>query len=221
MEYRREATSSAGFVQQLAVGYLARGYYYYVQGKVPVGKDPRAVDEKLIAKYGVTASKGARFRRKALGYANVQYIRYKRDFVLVATEGYHESLHLEASNLRDARLMPIRIFGYAISYRNGRVSVRIEKRLYLQIKARMTELAVHRKRDWIENALSSLRFEPYAPVRSQLHCILRAVNKRRAKAQFEPVRASCIRTMRRIVLPFDRHECCQTRVSARLALLGR
>ena len=51
--YRYEAQSIEGFVQQLAVQYVARGYWFYVSGIVPEGKDSRAVAEKLIAKYNI------------------------------------------------------------------------------------------------------------------------------------------------------------------------
>src|SRR6187399_954067 len=68
MQYRCSATSVQGFIQQLAVGYIARGYYFYVVGRVPEGRDPQRLDEKLIAKYDVSASKGKRARRKALGF---------------------------------------------------------------------------------------------------------------------------------------------------------
>ena len=52
MKYRAEATTLEGFIQQLAVGYVCRGYRFYFQGLIPAGKDPRAVDAKLIARYG-------------------------------------------------------------------------------------------------------------------------------------------------------------------------
>ena len=103
MEYRCEATSVEGFVQQLAVGYMARGYYFYVQGEVPEGKDLRRLDEKLISKYGVALGKGARCRRKALGMANVQYLRYGKTFILIATPGRHEFFLEESGQVRDAR----------------------------------------------------------------------------------------------------------------------
>ena len=48
MEYRCEATSVAGFVQQLAVAYVGRGYIFYVTGEIPEKKDPRVVDAKLV-----------------------------------------------------------------------------------------------------------------------------------------------------------------------------
>lgn len=187
MRYRCEATSVEGFIQQLAVGYVARGYVFYVLGQVPDGKDPRLIDEKLIARYGISASKGARARRKALGFANVQYLRYKNRFVLMATPGKHEFFLLEAGQVQDAREIPIKLFGYAVSFRNGHPHVRIEHERYLELKALFADLAVHRKRESIEREIQGLRFQPYAPIRSQLHCILREVNRRRKTAHFEEI----------------------------------
>ena len=47
-----EAVSVEGFVQQLAVGYVQHGHWFYVTGDVPERKGPRAVDAKLIELYG-------------------------------------------------------------------------------------------------------------------------------------------------------------------------
>ena len=68
--YRCDATSLAGFIQQIAVSYVANGYYFNVLGLVPEGKDPRAVDRKLIARYGIDCSKFVRARGKQAGRAN-------------------------------------------------------------------------------------------------------------------------------------------------------
>src|SRR4051794_28376661 len=203
MEYRCEATSVAGFIQQLAVGYVARGYVFYVTGRIPDGKDPQLLDEKLIRKYGITPSKGARARRKALGLANVQYLRFKDRFVLLATKGQHGFFIEEAGQVQDAREIPIKLFGYAVSSRGGHPHVRIEQERYLELKAWFGELAVHRRRESIEQEFKALEVEPYAPVRSQLHCILREVNRRRKTAQFEPVPRSSIQTRRRMLLPLE------------------
>ena len=200
--YRCEATTIQGFIQQLAVGYVGRGYFFYVLGRIPEGKDPRRIDEKLITKYGVDISKAARSRRKALGYANVQYLRYREHFVIAATPGKHEFFLEEAGQLRDAREVPIKLFDYAISYRAGHPHVRIEQGRYLELKSYFSDIAVHRSKSNLEHNLGILRFEPYAPVRSQLHCILREVNRRRKLAQFELLDSSCLRTRRRIVRPF-------------------
>ena len=44
--YRFEATTPEGFLQQLTANYLAHGYFFFVAGWVPEGKDPHSVDAK-------------------------------------------------------------------------------------------------------------------------------------------------------------------------------
>ena len=204
MEYRCEATSVAGFVQQLAVSYIGRGYFFYVRGEIPEKKDPQVVDENIIEKYGIAIGKTARARRKASGFANIQYLRYERSFLLLATHGKHPFFDKEGSLVWDARKCPIKFGGYAVSFRCGHPHVRIEQRQYLELKAFFADVAVHRKVEWIRATLSGLPFEPYAPVRAQLHCILREINRRRGLAGYEPVPASCIRVRRRVVRPFEK-----------------
>jgi hypothetical protein len=58
-------------------------------GVIPPGKVPARADEKLIAKYGIGVSRTSRARRKAVGIANVHYLRYRRRFLLLATHGFH------------------------------------------------------------------------------------------------------------------------------------
>ena len=53
MSYRFVATSVAGFVQQLAVAYLTKGYYFYVTGLIPPHKDPVKTDRKILEAYGI------------------------------------------------------------------------------------------------------------------------------------------------------------------------
>ena len=162
------------------------------------------IDEKLIEKYGISIGKASRARRKALGFANAQYLRFRERFVIVATPGEHDFFVHEAGQIRDAGEMPLKIFGYAVSFRNGHPHVRIEQHRYLELKAYLVDFAVHRARDWLEGQFRSLWYEPYAPVRSQLHCILREMNRRRKLAHFDPLAASCIRVRRRIVRPFEK-----------------
>ena len=103
MAYRCVATSVAGFVQQQAVAYVANGYWFYVTGRVPDHKDPATVDVKIIRQYGIAISKWTRTRRKRAGQANVQYLRYDRFFVILATHGTHPFFAAEAGRLRDIR----------------------------------------------------------------------------------------------------------------------
>ena len=207
--YRWEATSIEGFVQQLAVSYLSHGYYFYVTGVVPARKDPAAVDRKLLEKYGVVMSKWARARRKAAGLANVHYLRHERFWVLLASRGQGH-LFFDEEPFLDARERPVKFASYAISLRRwearGRyvAHVGIERGSYLELKAHLEDLAVHRSRETLERIFRRLPFEPYAPVRRQLVTLLNRVNARRKVAGFELLDSSCLRLRRRVVRPFDR-----------------
>jgi hypothetical protein len=203
MDYRCEATSVAGFVQQLAVAYVGHGYFFYVTGEIPERKDPRGVDARIIEKYGIAIGKASRARRKAAGFANLQYLRFQRSFVLLATRGQHRFFQEEQKFIRDVRESPIKFAGYAVSYRNGHPHARIEQRQYLELKAFFSDVATHRSREWFEEQFKRLPFEPYAPVRGQLHGILREINRRREVARFEVVSPSALRVRRRVVKPFE------------------
>ena len=169
--YRYEATTIEGFVQQLAVQYVARGYWFYVSGIVPEGKDSSAVAEKLIAKYNIGVSKFVRARRKLTGAANLQLILHGRIFLLLATHGEHSFFEEERTRIRDCREAPIKFASYSIGFQGGHVQVRIERETEKELKAFFKERAL-----WSEETLarlfSQLPFEPYAPVRRQFLVML-------------------------------------------------
>lgn len=201
--YRCVATSVEGFIQQLAVSYIANGYYFYVQGRIPEGKDPAAVDGKLVRGYSVGISKWARARRKLAGTASMQYLRHDRVFVLLATHGEHVFFEREKGQVRDCRRRPIKYAGYSVSYRGGHAHVRIEQNEYNRLKSYLLEVGLHRRTDLVAEVLRRLPFEPYAPVRRQLLNILRAVNRLRKLRGFEPVPFDALRLKRRVVRPFE------------------
>lgn len=203
MHYRCEATSLDGFVQQLAACYLPHGYTRYVTGVVPPEKDARAVDEKLVTKYGVDLSRWQRARRKRAGWANLHYLRFDRFWVLLATEGEHRFFIEEAKNLRDVREEPIKVGGYSVRVREGHSHVRIEEGEFKRLRAWLLELAAHRSAAEIGRAFWCVPWEPYAPVRSQLFGTLAAVNERRKRAGYALVPASAIRRRRHLVRPFE------------------
>lgn len=192
-----------GFIQQLAVSYIANGYYFYVQGRIPEGKDPAAVDGKLVRGYSVGISKWARARRKLAGAASMQYLRHERFFVLLATHGKHVFFEREKGQVRDCRRSPIKYAGYSMSYRGGHPHVRIEQGEYKRLKAYLLELGQHRRAEAVSEALRHLPFEPYAPVRRQLLNIVRAVNRLRRLRGFEPLPFEALRLRRRVVRPFE------------------
>ena len=220
MEYRCVATSVAGFVQQLVSCYLPHGYWFYVSGVIPPGKDPADIDEKLLAKYGIGVSRSSRARRKAVGIANVHYVRYHRRFLLLATHGFHPFYDDEARSIRDVRRIPIRFEGYSISVAKGgyqkkpkegglpvrdakwRVRVQIDSEMFKGLKAYFEDIAPYRTTRQLAIELADLPFEPYAPVRRQLLNLVRYINRRRESANLAPLSFSALRYRRRIVRPF-------------------
>lgn len=214
MQYRSEVVSVAGFVQQIACSYLRHGYWFYVTGRIPAGKDAQGVDRKLVQKYGIGVSESTRARRKQAGQANLQYLRHDRCFAIFATKGQHRFFDEEAANVRDARRVPLRYSGYAISYRRGgrtqngafdhrwHSHVEIERHVFLGIRAYLLELAVHRSVEKLAMEFYELPFEPYAPIRRQLLTLLRSVNRVRKQAGFRPVPVEVLPLRRRIVKPF-------------------
>ena len=203
--YRCVTQSVEAFVQQLAVAYISRGYWFYVTGRVPDRKNPALIDAKLIQRYGIATSKWQRARRKRAGVANLQYLRYDRFFVLLATHGTQRFFQDEP--FRDIREDPIAFHGYSIGCGKGvdgrwHASVRIHAEEYRNLKAYFLSLSIRRPVEALAKELGDIRFAPFARVRRQTLNILRAVNRARATAGLEPVPAGALRFRRKPVKVF-------------------
>lgn len=221
MEYRYEVTSEVGYLQRVATHLLPKGYYFFVQGVVPQGKSPEALDSKLLRKYDVAKSEGARRWRKSQGLGNVQYVRYQRSWILMATHGDHPIWEGEGANLKDVRRAPIRIGDYSLYVKRGnylkksspedaatpdgrwRVRVLIAREPYRELCAHFLSIACHRRVEALADELFSLPYVPYAPVRKQLLKLLRLINAKRQTAGFAKVPVSCLRFKREIVRAFE------------------
>lgn len=200
--YRYEAQTIEGFVQQVAVSYVSKGYWFYVSGIVPEGKDPRAVAEKLIGKYGIAVSKFVRARRKVGGGANLQLLLHGRVFLLLATQGAHRFFEEERTRIRDCREAPIKFASYSIGFRGGHVQVRIERETERDLKAFFKERALW-SQERLEREFWNLPFEPYAPVRRQILIMFNQVNRARRTAGRQPLPVSCLRFRRKPCRPFS------------------
>ncbi len=207
MKYRYEAATPESVVQLIAASYLRHGYYWYVTGTIPKGKEPSQVDRKLIDKYGIDVSEWERTRRKKSGLANVQYIRFEHWFIIMVTEGHHPLKAPtrqggEKEQLRDARRVPIRFHGYSISYRRSGITpkganptddsvrkwhahVRIDEPTYRQLKAHFIDRACHRSAENLAKELAAIPFARYAPIRRQLLTLLRMINEARKPLGYE------------------------------------
>ncbi len=222
MKYRHVTTSKEGFVQILASNYLPYGYWFYVTGRIPPGKDPTAIDEKLLEKYGIELSRQQRSYRKQQGYANLHYVRHNDFFVILATHGHHPFFAAEAASVRDIRRHPLHFQGYTLTVRRGdflkreageesatpdnryRVRVTIHRDAYRTLRAHLLEIATHRSIEKLRWEFWNPPFEPYAPIRKQLLNLLRLVNVRRAAQGYEKLSPDCIRYQRTIVKPFEK-----------------
>lgn len=223
MTYRCEAQSPEAVVQLIAASYLRHGFYWYVTGSIPAGKDPAMIDRKLITKYGIDISEWQRRSRKQRGVANAHYLRNERWFILLVSEGHHglkqpSAKGGEGEHLRDCRRTPIRFNGYSISYRRAGVTpagapnpkwhahVRIDDDTYRVLKDRFLDLAMHRSADTLASEFARVPFARYAPVRRQLLNILRAVNDRRKQQGFELLSHSVLKLKRTPVAVYVRPE---------------
>ena len=221
MEYKYEVTSLVGFLQRVATHLLPKGYYFFVQGTLPEGKDPAVLDAKLLSKYDVAKSEGARRWRKSQGLGNVQYVRFKNSWILMATHGDHAIREGEGDNLKDVRRVPIRISDYALYVKRGnylkkfsddnqptpdghwRVRVLIAREPYRELCAYFLSIACHRRAEALTEELYTLPYEPYAPVRKQLLKLLRLINAKRQSAGYAKIPPKCLRFKRAIVRSFD------------------
>lgn len=221
MQYKYEVTSLVGFLQRVATHLLPKGYYFFVQGQLSSGKDPALLDAKLLAKYDVAKSEGARRWRKQQGLGNVQYVRFDRSWILLATHGDHAIREGEGDNLKDVRRVPIRIGDYSVYVKRGdylkkrspedmpcpdgrwRVRVLIAREPYRQLCAYFLSIACHRRMEALAQELYALPFAPYAPVRKQLLKLLRLINAKRQAAGYSRVPPTCLQFKREIVRAFD------------------
>lgn len=204
--YRCVATTVEGFIQQVAVSYVLQGYFYYVLGEVPKGKEAEELDSKIRSRYALDVSKWVRARRRRRGQASIQYLRYRRAFVLLATDAADEPYKLEGA-CQDIREAPLRLFGYEIGcYQRGsgrwHPSVRVERASWRRIVRWFRRRAVSCAAGRLESWINRLPFAPFAPVRGQVLSLLVAINRKRKRASLPLLCGACVRRMRKPVKVF-------------------
>ena len=217
--YYCEATSLEGFVQQVAVSYIARGkYFFYVSGRVPRRLTPHQQDDRMVKKYDVAKSKWARYRRRKRSgpdgkpLANVQYIRHREFWFLLCTEGHHPFFeeHTKRDLLgrvverefHDVRTRPIVYGGYSISYGVRGVSVRLSERAYEALRREYLGMAKCR-REQLEREFRRFPYDAWGGTLKQAFTILKAVNQERRSLGLTVVPNACIPVKRRSVKPFE------------------
>ena len=198
--YQYLAKDASAFIWQIAVNYVAKGYFNCVSGRIPPGKDPLKTDRKIIEQYGLSVSKWSNYRRRKRGGASVHYLRFERDFVILATDGQHEFFEAEKAIIRDLRSLPLSIRGYSIMLhpRGQFVSVRIERRRFGAMKKQFEVLATSTSAEALEMKLSRLRLEPFEPVRRKILFLVRKVNAIRRRAGLSQINPPIFRCAKSI-----------------------
>lgn len=188
------ARSLRGFVQQIAVGFLAKGYRYYVTGKIPAKKLGKpgeicASDLKLIGQYGANQSPKVRSAEKTQhGRAGLVYIRWNTKWVMLATPGEHPFFLAEGEAVRDIHIDPLLIYGYVISKRNGYTLVDMKDSAFKNIKERFLALALL-GRGQLERLLEAemRKWAAYEPVKSRWSKLITELNKARKAQKLKPI----------------------------------
>jgi hypothetical protein len=174
-----EARTLGDFLRRIAIDYVRYGYHRYVLREIPLGKDLAAIDGKLIETYGVTSCRMKRLRLRQKGQAVVQYLRFSRSFVLLATEGQHEVF----SKVRSYQIqeVPLHIAAYSVGLVGNTVTVRVSKDRWREIERQVLAIALGNK-TYLENALSALPFYRFPGVVRQKWDLVTHVNKQRKAA---------------------------------------
>ena len=216
MPYRCIASSPEGLVQQVAVSYLRHGYWWYVTGRIPNGKDPESVDRKLIGEIRDRPNRPPT-RLPQETWSRQHAIHPLRQLVPAPRHGRpslvqttrtkpHPRLPSSSDQVRRVfnQLPPRwRHTNRAAASPNGTPVSASILGTYRELKAFFLNRACHRS---VENLASDFARVPYArfaPVRRQLLTIQRSVNSARARVGHEPIPHSVLKLRRKILQPFD------------------
>ena len=215
-EYRYEAKSIDGFLSQ-AVRYIAcGGHYFYIRVRVPKGKDPRAVAEKLLDRYDIRKKRWQRKRRHLKETASIHLLQFQELIVIILTKGEHEAFYADHQDqVRDIRRTALKVFGYSIRYtfseieRRQKVFIRLDAETCRKVKAHMLTIGVwnsYRDKTALEREFRRLPYQPYQPVFAQLCGIAREVNRARRRRGFDAIDLAWITYKRRLGTVFVERE---------------
>lgn len=154
--YHAEAKTSAEIIRRLTKYYIPNGYYFFTVSTIPERKDVAEVDRNIIEKYGLAISRTTRSRDKAKGVARVQYLRYERQVILVATRGEHS--FFDDKSVRDCRKTPLPVWYYWITASENRYHVRVCPESYHMVREKLLRLAESGKED---DAIEQIRALPW------------------------------------------------------------
>ena len=215
-EYRYEVKSVDGFLSQVVRYVACGGHYFYIRVRVPEGKDPRAIAEKLLDRYDIRKKRWQRKRRHLKETASIHLLQFQELIVILLTKGEHKAFYADHQNqARDIRRTALKVFGYSIRYtfseteKRHKVFIRLDAETYRQVTAHMLTIGVwnsYRDKTALEREFRRLPYQPYEPVFAQLCSIARRVNRARRQRGFDAIDLACITYKRRLGTVFVERE---------------
>jgi hypothetical protein len=156
-KYLYKPTTWQGFVQQI-VFLMSKGYRYYYCTQYPEKKKDRfdAIDMKLIEMYQTNQTRSQRVRSKEKGCANFFFLRFNDiAIVLMATNKFEgkktktrEDIIIDHDFLcidnRPLSLNLGRVLALKIHTKENRITVSMDRRMFLDKKAELQEVSKRR-----------------------------------------------------------------------------
>ena len=192
--YQFLADSPEAFLRQLTANYLAKGYRYYSAGCIREELSVENADRAIIKHYKLDSmSKDKRYRNKQNGIANIQYLRYGRFYLVLATEGEHEFYDPKKGEkrIRDVSEIPIHFHRYLILYNHRRptckLTLTLDKPTFKDLRAVCVEHGKHWQCQKKVESFMRYRFAQYPSyggVKDQFRHIISATNQFRKKSGY-------------------------------------
>lgn len=179
-----EVPTLGDFLYRVALGGFRFGYYRYAVREIPKGKDLASIDRKMMDAYGVTSCRMKRLRQRREGQASVQYVRFQQTFILMATDGTHETFAKIRSF--DVRSAPLHFRSYSVGLFCDRVSVRVAKEVWGKVVAYQLARALG-DLGAVEQRLYQLPFYRFPGVVAQTNGLAAAINCKRKQAGLAPI----------------------------------
>ena len=127
-DYRYEVKSIDGFLAQ-ASRYIANGgHYFYIRVRVPEGKDPSKVAEKLLDRYDIRKKRWQRKRRHLKETASIHLLQYRDLIVIMLTKGEHKAFYADHGNQVQDIIAHMRLWDYAQAWRRPRAIAEMSER---------------------------------------------------------------------------------------------
>lgn len=179
-----EAPTLGVFLRKIAIDYVRYGYVYHSGIKqIPDNKQLWRIDKKLLTVYQVSYSSSVRVRKKSKGIARTAYIRFGREFLVLATVGEQTTNFQVFTKFpdRDFRVKPLVVHGYQI-YLKGQTPVVEIETLRFARRARFIISQFAKHQNLVKALIDELSPLNFPGIVRQKRRVLEKVNARRKRA---------------------------------------